>query len=321
MAENKKFAGKKVLFVIDLLERLNRDKDTTLCMMRSVHDLGGGVYTCEPHQLSRKADGGFEAIMRRIVYAGSGMTDFTPETPKSEDIKGFGAIFMRKDPPVDKDFFITTLILEEISKMGVRVYNPPQTLRDHNEKLFALYFSHFIPKTAVSADKQVLREFLQDQGQIILKPIDAMGGTGVFLVQKDDPNFDVIWETLTDRGRVHIIAQEFIPAVRQGDMRVVVMNGEPFSHMLARIPKDGNIRANTAAGGGYEVRPLTAVEDKIAREIGKVLKEKGIVLAGLDIIGDRLTEINITSPTGLRLIGDSLGRNICDDLMAGIFLT
>ncbi len=315
MGDNKKFAGAKVLFIIDPLPKLHPERDTSLGMMRAVHDLGGAVFTCEQNQLSRREYGGFQAVLQHIQYQGDGINDFSAAPPSVMGLSDFAAIFMRKDPPMDKDFFMTCLILAEIQKTGVKVYNPPKTLLEHNEKLFALSFPQFIPQTVIAADRDTLREFVETQGQAVLKPIDAMGGTGIFLVEKGDPNLDVIWETLTNRGKVHIIAQEFLPGVKKGDMRVVVFNGEPYPHMLARIPKDGNIRANTAAGGGFDVRPITPVEDKIAREVGKVLKAEGIVLAGLDIIGDRLTEINITSPTGLRLIGDAIGRNISLDLM------
>ena len=211
-------------------------------------------------------------------------------------------IFMRKDPPVDKRFIHTTYVLDQAAAEGVTVTNPPATLRDFNEKIFASTFAEFTPPYTITPSQSVLKDFLSVHKKIIMKPLDGMGGEGVFMVTEDDVNFDVIWETLTARGSYPIIAQRFIPEIKQGDKRIIIIDGTPFPHMLVRLPKEGSIRGNLAVSGDYEVRKLDENDLKIAHAVGARLVKEGILLAGIDIIGSYLTEVNITSPTGFREI-------------------
>lgn len=218
-------------------------------------------------------------------------------------------IFMRKDPPVDKRFIHTTYVLDQAAAEGVTVTNPPATLRDFNEKIFASTFADYTPPYTITTSQTVLKEFLSVHKKIIMKPLDGMGGEGVFMVTEDDVNFDVIWETLTGRGSYPIIAQRFIPEIKQGDKRIIIIDGTPFPYMLVRLPKEGSVRGNLAVSGDHEVRKLDAKDLEIATAVGKRLAQEGILLAGIDVIGSYLTEVNITSPTGFREIARISGQN------------
>lgn len=224
-------------------------------------------------------------------------------------------IFMRKDPPVDKRFIHTTYVLDQAAAEGVTVTNPPATLRDFNEKIFASTFAEFTPAYTITASQTVLQDFLSVHKKIIMKPLDGMGGEGVFLVTEEDVNFDVIWETLTARGSYPIIAQRFIPEIKQGDKRIIIIDGTPFPYMLVRLPKEGSVRGNLAVSGDYEVRKLDEYDLTIATAVGKRLVQEGILLAGIDIIGSYLTEVNITSPTGFREIARMSGQDPAELLL------
>jgi len=218
-------------------------------------------------------------------------------------------IFMRKDPPVDKRFIHTTYVLDQAAAEGVTVTNPPATLRDFNEKIFASTFTDFTPPYTITTSQTVLKEFLSVHKKIIMKPLDGMGGEGVFMVTEGDVNFDVIWETLTTRGSYPIIAQRFIPEIKAGDKRIIIIGGVPFPYMLVRLPKEGSIRGNLAVSGDHEVRKLDDNDLEIATTVGKRLAQEGILLAGIDVIGSYLTEVNITSPTGFREIARISGQD------------
>ncbi|WP_031335736.1 glutathione synthase, partial [Yersinia pestis] len=211
-------------------------------------------------------------------------------------------ILMRKDPPFDTEFIYATYILERAEDKGTLVVNKPQSLRDCNEKLFTAWFPELTPDTLVSRSKDHIRKFHQEHGDIILKPLDGMGGTSIFRVKQDDPNLSVIIETLTELSSRFCMAQNFLPAIKEGDKRVLVVDGEPVPYCLARIPAQGETRGNLAAGGRGEARPLSESDWEIARTVAPILKQKGLIFVGLDIIGDRLTEINVTSPTCVREI-------------------
>jgi glutathione synthase len=211
-------------------------------------------------------------------------------------------ILMRKDPPFDTEFVYATYILERAEDAGCLIVNKPQSLRDANEKLFTAWFAEHTPKTLVSRDAARLKAFYQSEGDVILKPLDGMGGASIFRLKPQDPNVSVIIETLTAHGTQYAMAQRYIPAIVDGDKRVLVVNGEPVPYCLARIPASGETRGNLAAGGRGEARPLSDADWAIARAVGPALKAKGLIFVGLDIIGDRLTEINVTSPTCIREI-------------------
>lgn len=209
---------------------------------------------------------------------------------------------MRKDPPFDTEFIYATYILERAEEKGTLIVNKPQSLRDCNEKLFTAWFSDLTPETLVTRNKAQLKAFWEKHGDIILKPLDGMGGASIFRVKAGDPNLGVISETLTELGSRYCMAQNYLPAIKDGDKRVLVVDGEPVPYCLARIPQGGETRGNLAAGGRGEARPLTESDWEIARRVGPTLKAKGLIFVGLDIIGDRLTEINVTSPTCVREI-------------------
>ena len=227
-------------------------------------------------------------------------------------------ILMRKDPPFDTEFIYATYILERAEEKGALIVNKPQSLRDCNEKLFTAWFSDLTPETLVTRNKAQLKAFWQKHSDIILKPLDGMGGASIFRVKEGDPNLGVIAETLTEHGTRYCMAQNYLPAIKDGDKRVLVVDGEPVPYCLARIPQGGETRGNLAAGGRGEPRPLTDSDWEIARRIGPTLKAKGLIFVGLDIIGDRLTEINVTSPTCIREIEAEFPVSITGMLMDAI---
>jgi glutathione synthase len=214
----------------------------------------------------------------------------------------YDLVLMRKDPPFDNEFLYATHLLELAERQGARVVNRPRSLRDFNEKLAVARFPHLAPPTLVTSLEHPLREFLAEHQDVIFKPLDGMGGSSVFRVREDDPNIGVIIETITQHGARTIMAQRYLPEIRDGDKRVLLIDGEPVPYALARIPRPGETRGNLAAGGRGEARPRTARDRAIAAEVGPTLRDLGLTLVGLDVIGTCLTEINVTSPTGMREI-------------------
>ncbi len=223
---------------------------------------------------------------------------------------------MRKDPPFDMNFVYTTYILEQAEREGAWIINKPQSLRDCNEKLFATQFPHLQVPTLVTSQQSLIREFLEEQVDVIVKPLDGMGGTGIFRLYQDGINIGSTIEMLTNNGTQPIMAQRYIPEIVEGDKRILMINGEPVPYCLARIPQNGEVRGNLAAGGLGEARPLTETDKAIAAKVGPYLREKGLVFVGLDVIGNYVTEINVTSPTCIREIDAQFGTSIADDLFA-----
>jgi glutathione synthase len=222
---------------------------------------------------------------------------------------------MRKDPPFDANYLYATYILEQAEAAGVYVLNKPQSLRDANEKMFTAWFPQCCIDTLVSRDASKIRQFLQEHKDIILKPLDGMGGASIFLVREQDPNLSVILETMTEHGQRFIMAQKYLPAIKYGDKRILMVNGEPVPYCLARIPASGESRGNLAAGGRGEGQALSARDRWIAEQVGPILKAKGLVFVGIDVIGDYLTEINVTSPTCVQELDKQFGLNISAQLM------
>ncbi|HEX5801407.1 MAG TPA: glutathione synthase, partial [Azospira sp.] len=208
-----------------------------------------------------------------------------------------GAVLMRKDPPFDIEYVAATWLLDQAEREGARVFNRPQALRDHSEKLVLAEFAEFAPQSLVTRDAARLVAFIEREGDAILKPLDGMGGRGVFRVRRDDPNRNVIIETLSDHGARSVMAQRFVPEIADGDKRILLIGGEVVPYCLARIPQAGDARGNLAAGGHGEVRPLTAADRRIAAALAPLMAARGLLFVGIDVIGDRLTEINVTSPT------------------------
>lgn len=288
-----------ILFIIDPLSELSFYKDSSIAMMLAAQKRGHSVLVCQQQDLLlRQAK--LHIHMQEIRLEASSHSYTLGEkrcVALGEDGCDLDVILMRKDPPVDAQYLYTTYLLEIAEIAGIKVLNRPQALRNWNEKLSLARFGHLAPEYLVSADQSELRNFLQEQQDVILKPLDGMGGSRIFRLRREDPNLSVILESSTQFGQTSVMMQRYLPEIALGDKRVLVINGVPVSHSLARIPQAGETRGNLAAGGRGVAQALTTQEQAIALEVGAVLRAEGILLAGLDIIGGWLTEINVTSPT------------------------
>ena len=291
----------KLGIVMDPISNIKLKKDTSFAMLEQAQARGYQLFYMELNDLYLEQGQAYATTRSLTVYNDKEhWFDFGEEQtlPLSE----LDVILMRKDPPFDTEFIYATYILERAEQAGTLVVNKPQSLRDCNEKLYTAWFAQFTPHTLVTRQAALIKQFHQQHQDIILKPLDGMGGSSIFRVKADDPNLSVIIETLTHNNSQFCMAQTFIPAIKNGDKRVLVVDGKPVPYCLARIPQNGETRGNLAAGGRGEVRPLSETDWAIANAIGPVLKEKGLLFVGLDIIGDKLTEINVTSPTCVREI-------------------
>ena len=299
-----------VLFVADPLEAFRIYKDTTFSMMRELARRGHKVAACEPSDISWKSGGVVTAAVREITLTGDKGTWFTEDATPQRALKDFDAVLMRKDPPFDSEYFYATHLLEQAEREGARVFNKPRTLRDHPEKLAIMEFPQFVSPTIVTRDAAQVRQFHAEHGDIILKPLDGMGGMGIFRVKGDALNLGSIIETLNKDGAETIMVQRFVPEITQGDKRILVIGGKPVPHSLARIPQGTEVRGNLAAGGKGVAQPLTDDDRRIAEAIGPVLAARGLLLVGLDVIGSCLTEINVTSPTCFQEITEQSGFDV-----------
>jgi glutathione synthase len=303
-----------ILFVADPLESFKIYKDTTFAMMREAQRRGHRIVACEPRDLVWQRGALVQAHVRSITLTGHEERWFHEAPRAPEDrlsaLRDFGAIVMRKDPPFDSEYFYATHLLEQAEREGAKVFNKPRALRDHPEKLAILEFPQFIGPTLVTRDAAAVRAFHAEHRDIILKPLDGMGGMGIFRVRDDGLNLGGIIETLNKDGAQTLMVQKFLPAIAQGDKRVLVIGGKPVPYCLARIPQGGEVRGNLAAGGKGVAQPLTDTDRKIAEALGPVLAARGLLLVGLDIIGDSLTEINVTSPTCFQEITDQTGFDV-----------
>lgn len=285
----------KLLFILDPLERLNAAKDTSLAIMREAENRGHTLFVSMQHDLFMRNDlARIHAKKFNFSEQGYLVQDSIEYAPAD-----FDAVFMRKDPPFDNEYLYSTYLLEIAVKQGAKVYNNPTAVRSWNEKLSITRFPQFVPEFLVTANNQLIREFLTTHQDIVVKPLDGMGGSSVFRLTLSDPNISVILETITQFGSRTVMAQRYLPAILQGDKRIIVIDGTPIPYALARIPKAGETRGNLAAGGTGIAQPLSERDWEIATTVGKVLKQEGLFLVGLDVIGDYLTEINVTSPTGI----------------------
>ncbi|MEJ7139246.1 glutathione synthase [Amphibiibacter pelophylacis] len=298
-----------ILFVADAPESFAIYKDSTYVMMREAQRRGLRVWVALVDSLTRTEQTGVQAQVRELllhdlplpVAAGTHPEWFDVaaggDAPLWQPLKDFAAVLMRKDPPFDTAFFYATHLLAQAAREGARVFNRPEALFGHPEKLSILEFPQFTPPTLVTRDATQIRAFWREHGDIILKPLDGMGGAGIFRVAQDGMNLGSIIEMLSQDGAQTIMVQRRLPEIDQGDKRVLLIGGEPVPYALARIPQNGEVRGNLAAGGRGEARPLTDDDWRIARALGPVLAGRGLFLVGLDIIGSHLTEINVTSPT------------------------
>ncbi|MGV8843018.1 MAG: glutathione synthase [Pseudomonas sp.] len=303
--------------VMDPIARISFKKDSSLAMLLAAQARGWSLFYMEQQDLYQ-ADGEARGRMRPLKVFDDAQHWFELDAETDTPLSELDVILMRKDPPFDNEFVYSTYLLEQAERDGVLVVNRPQSLRDCNEKLFATQFPQCTPPTVVTRRADILRDFATAQRDIILKPLDGMGGSSIFRHCEGDPNLSVILETLTAHGSQQIMAQRYLPAIKDGDKRILMIDGEPVPYCLARIPAHGETRGNLAAGGRGEARPLSEHDRWIAEQIGPTLREKGLLFVGLDVIGEHLTEINVTSPTCIREIDNAFGTRIGEQLMDAI---
>ena len=305
----------RVGIVMDPIENIKPHKDSSFAMLLEAQRRGHELVYMQPEDIYLR-NGKPHAVTSELKVW---------DRIKQEQFYGFGAshdialssldiILIRQDPPFNNDYLYSTHMLELAEAEGVLVVNKPQTLRDANEKLFASWFPECIPPTLVSANQEQLKTFISDHQDTILKPLDAMGGASIFRVRKADPNTNVIIESMTDHGKHHIMAQTYLPEISQGDKRILLINGEPIDYTLARIPAAGETRGNIAAGGTGVGMPITERERWLCDQIKPTIKAKGLYFVGLDVIGDYITEINVTSPTCIRELDAQFDLNIAGEL-------
>ena len=304
-----------ILFVADPLESFKTHKDTTFSMMRELQQRGHAIAATEPRHMGWRSGGTVNATVRRIRLTGDAHDWFAVTGEAVESLKDFDAVVMRKDPPFDSEYFYATHLLEQAEREGAKVFNKPRALRDHPEKLAIMEFPQFIGPTLVTRDAEDIRRFHAEHRDIILKPLDGMGGMGIFRVGPDALNLGSIIETLNHDGDQSVMVQKFLPEIVKGDKRVLIIGGKPVPFSLARIPQGTEVRGNLAAGGKGVAMPLSPRDWEIGNALGPVLHQRGLLLAGVDVIGDCVTEINVTSPTCFQEIFDQTG---CD--VAALFI-
>ncbi len=287
----------KLLFILDPYSSLNIAKDTSVAMMREAAKRGHSLSVCQQHDVFLRNE--VVHFTAQDFEFSDGDDWYALDTSRAYQAKDFDAILMRKDPPFDNEYLYSTYLLGLAQEQGGKVINNPTAVRNWNEKLSVTKFPQFCPEFLVSSNQQQIRDFLRAQQDIVVKPLDGMGGASIFRLTTDDPNIGVILETITDHGRQTIMAQQYLPAIKQGDKRIIIIDGQPLDYALARIPQGGETRGNLAAGGKGVAQPLSARDREIANTIGQTLKTEGLFFVGLDVIGDYITEINVTSPTGI----------------------
>lgn len=317
----------RILFVADTLEHFKIHKDTSFAMMRAAAARGHQLFACEPKDLVWRRDGRVTAALRQIALIDGGAADapcgdhpqwFAELATPTLALAELDAVVMRKDPPFDSEYFYATHLLQQAEREGARVFNRPAALRDHPEKLAILEFPQYISPTIVTRDEAAIRAFHAEQRDIILKPLDGMGGMGIFRVGPDALNLGSIVETLNKGGTTTVMAQRYLTEIVKGDKRILLIGGEPVPHALARIPQGSEIRGNMAVGGKGVAQPLSARDREIGEALGPVLAARGLLLVGLDVIGDCLTEINVTSPTGFQEITNQTGFDVAGMFVAAL---
>ncbi len=300
-------------FILDPLPSLKAYKDSSVAMMRALVARGHAVFALEPADLYWET-GTVRARTVPLTLTADDHDWYVEGAAEDRPLAAFAAVLQRKDPPFDMEYVYATYLLELAERDGARVFNRPRAIRDHNEKLAIARFAGFIAPTLVTRDAARIHAFVDRHGDTVLKPLDGMGGTSVFRLRADDPNRNVIVETVSRLGERTVMAQRYLPEIVDGDKRVLLIAGEPVPYALARIPKPGETRGNLAAGGRGEARPLTARDDEIARALGPALWAEGLLVVGLDVIGSCLTEVNVTSPTCFVEIARDTGFDV-----AGMF--
>lgn len=298
------------LFVADPLESFNTKKDTTFAMMREAQQRGHTIFAAEPKDMNWQVGGKVMAQVRQIRLTGDAQVWFEGVAVAQQPIAAFDAVLMRKDPPFDSEFFYATHMLSQAEREGAKVFNKPAALREHPEKMAVMEFPEVLGPTLITRNPQDIRAFHAHHQDIILKPLDGMGGMGIFRVGPDGMNLGSIIETLNQQGSTSVMVQKFLPEIAQGDKRILIIGGKPVPYCLARIPQGGEVRGNLAAGGKGVAQPLSDTDRAIAQKLGPVLVERGLLLVGLDVIGDKVTEINVTSPTCFQEIQQQTGCDV-----------
>ncbi|MDO5624970.1 MAG: glutathione synthase [Pseudomonadota bacterium] len=299
-----------LLFIVDPLASFKTYKDTTFSMMREAQRRGHAIASCEPRELHWQTGQPVTATVHDIQLTGEEPRWFTESAPREAPLHTFDAVLMRKDPPFDAEYIYATHLLTQAEREGARVINRAAALREHPEKLAVMEFPQFIGPTLVTRSAADVRAFHAEHGDIICKPLDGMGGMGIFRVKADGLNLGSIIETLNHHGATTLMVQKFLPEISAGDKRVLIIDGEPVPYCLARIPQGDEVRGNLAAGGKGVAQPLTDADRATATAIGQALSPRGLLLIGLDIIGTRVTEINVTSPTGFQEITQQTGCDV-----------
>ena len=307
----------KLAFIVDPLDDFKIYKDTTFAIMREAAARGHQLYAMQQEDLTWR-NGVVAGDAGRLHLTGEKEPWYRLDAASETPLERFDAVLMRKDPPFDMEYVYSTYLLDLAEAQGARIFNRPRAIRDYNEKMAIARFAQFTAPSLVTRKESLIREFLAEHGDIILKPLDGMGGTSVFRVHQEDHNVNVIIETLTHYGRRTIMAQRFIPEIRNGDKRVLLIGGKPVPYSLARIPKEGETRGNLAVGGTGVARELTARDREIAVALGPSLFQEGLLLVGLDVIGDYLTEVNVTSPTCFQEISQQTGFNVAGMMLDAI---
>jgi glutathione synthase len=299
----------EIAFVVDPLDSLKAYKDSSIAMMRAAQARGHTIFAFEQPDIYWQ-DGATRARVRPLVVTADNHAWFRAGEVAVRPLASFAAVLMRKDPPFDMEYVYTTYMLDAAEREGARIYNQPSAIRDNNEKLAITRFGEFTAPSLVTRDATLINEFIDAHGDVILKPLDGMGGTSIFRVRGDDPNRNVIIETVGLLGARSVMAQRYIPQIAAGDKRILIIAGEPVPFALARIPKAGETRGNLAAGGRGVAQPLTARDKVIASALGPKLWAEGLLVVGLDVIGDYLTEVNVTSPTCFVEISEQSGFDV-----------
>jgi glutathione synthase len=299
----------KIAFLADPLSGFKIYKDSTFAMMREAAKRGHTIYAFEQRDMALE-DGVVTADAAHITLTGDPDEWYTVGAQQTTNLAEFDAVIERKDPPFDMEYVYGTQLLDLAEAQGARVFNKPSAIRDHNEKLSIAQFSNFTSPTLVSSSAERLRAFHALHRDVIFKPLDGMGGAGIFRVKDDGMNLGSVIETLTLEGKRTMMVQKYIPEIVKGDKRILVIDGKPVPFSLARIPQAGEVRGNLAAGGVGVAQPLTARDREIAETLGPILAARGLLLVGLDVIGDFLTEVNVTSPTCFQEITDQAGFDV-----------
>lgn len=299
---------------MDPIDTITYKKDTTLAMLWAAQDKGWQLHYMRQQDLYQRG-GEPRAKVRELTVFRDPLHYYELGDCDDIGLEQLDVVLMRKDPPFDNEFIYSTYILEAAERLGTLIVNKPQSLRDCNEKMFATQFPQCCPPLIVSRDAERLRAFHKEQQDVIFKPLDGMGGAGIFRVKEDGLNLGAILESLTDFGRHSIMGQRYLPEIIDGDKRILLVDGEPVDYCLARIPTQGETRGNLAAGGTGRAQALSERDRWIANQVGPSVREKGLLFVGLDVIGDYLTEINVTSPTCVREIDDQFGTRIAVNLM------